>query len=144
MVTGLIAASNGTVKLFYLWVLVVALGCSACSDSTDSADSVPAPGQDLWQGTWQRSDGSYQLIITRSDQGTLSAVYLNPSPINVQQVKVVPRGERQHLVVTLNDVGYPGAVYDLVYVAEADRLVGTYNNPNAGQVFDITFIRSNP
>ncbi|MEM6600418.1 MAG: hypothetical protein AAF649_03435 [Verrucomicrobiota bacterium] len=97
--------------------------------------------ENRWEGQWLRSDGTYRLMIEELQAGRFTATYLNPRSINVQKVEVQLKGTREHLVVVLNDVGYPGAVYDLVYSVTADRLVGTYYNPNAAQIYDVSFTR---
>ncbi len=119
-----------TILNFLMVMLIVA--CS--SSSTESQEN-------QWQGKWLRSDGTYQLILEPAADGTLSATYLNPKSIRVQKTELKTSGEKEHLIVVLNDIGYPGAVYDLVYSPTADRLVGTYYNPNAGQTYDIAFER---
>jgi len=118
-----------------LFVVVAALlfGCSE-----QSAYQQP---QNLWEGSWLRVDGTYQLIVEQPTEGVYSATYLNPSPVNVQKVEVQLQDNRELLIVILNDVGYPGAVYDLVFSPTADRLVGTYANPNADQTYQVSFTR---
>ena len=115
---------------------VCAIFLFACADAP-----APQQPQNLWEGQWLRVDGTYQLIVEQKEEGAFTAAYLNPRPVNVQKVEVQVKQEREHLVIILNDVGYPGAVYDLVYSPTADRLVGTYANPNAGQTYDVSFTR---
>ncbi len=119
--------------LFAIALLVLSVSCS--SDSQSENNDI------LWAGQWLRTDGTYQLVVEQQQDGSLTGTYLNPRPVNVQKVEVQLKGEREHLVVILNDVGYPGAVYDLVYSPTADRLVGTYFNPGAGQTYDVSFTR---
>ncbi|MEM6884029.1 MAG: hypothetical protein AAF571_03290 [Verrucomicrobiota bacterium] len=119
-------------SLFLVWVAVL----FSCSEPVSTQES-----GNRWEGQWLRVDGNYRLILEEKETGSFTATYLNPRPINVRSVQIQVKGEREHLVVILNDVGYPGAVYDLVYSTTADRLVGTYINPNAGQTYDVSFTR---
>ena len=50
-------------------------------------------------------------------------------------------GDSLAVFVELNDVGYPGATYRLIYEAERDILVGLYNQPSVNQTFDVFFSR---
>jgi len=94
-----------------------------------------------FEGEWIREDGTYQLIISISDEETLNVSYRNPHPIHVASAEIRLESDEQHLVVVLQDTNYPNAIYDLTYNGENDRLTGTYYNPRAGRPFPVAFVR---
>ncbi|MGA2498251.1 MAG: hypothetical protein ABSH20_10950 [Tepidisphaeraceae bacterium] len=93
-------------------------------------------------GRWFRLDGDYLLQIrsVRSD-GSMDATYLNPRSINVAKAQVTRQGEQTSVYVELNDVGYPGSYYNLVYDAKQDHLTGTYSQKALNQQFQVEFMR---
>lgn len=93
-------------------------------------------------GRWLRPDGGYILEIRGfQDDGGLDAAYFNPRPIHVSLARAGGSPEDLRVHVELTDVGYPGATYDLRYIAEQDVLAGFYFQPAVGQTFDVFFIR---
>ena len=93
-------------------------------------------------GSWQRADAGYVIDIRSIDRfGAVDAVYLNPNPIHVSQARVSDAAGGLDLFIELMDVGYPGATYQLRYSPEYDALVGLYNQPTAGQDFEVAFER---
>ena len=93
-------------------------------------------------GRWFRLDGDYLLQIrsVRAD-GSMDAGYLNPRSIKVSKAQVTRQGEQTSVYVELNDVGYPGSYYNLVYDAKQDRLAGTYSQKALNQQFQVEFMR---
>lgn len=94
-------------------------------------------------GKWLRPDGGYVLEIrAATPDGKLDAGYFNPNPIHVAQA-TWRTSESLGLVVfvELRDTGYPGATYRLHYRAADDKLSGAYEQPAAGQTFDVEFER---
>lgn len=73
--------------------------------------------------------------------GAAQAAYFNPRPIRVARAQVQSTGMAVAVYVELRDSGYPGNYYRLEYEAGSDRLVGTYDQPEARQQFDIYFER---
>jgi hypothetical protein len=93
-------------------------------------------------GRWLRPDGGYILEIRGFDSdGNLDAAYFNPRPIQVSEARAGGSPEDLSIFVELTDVGYPGATYELRYIAEQDVLAGSYYQPAAGRRFDVFFIR---
>jgi hypothetical protein len=94
-------------------------------------------------GRWGRLDGDYTLEI-RSVQpdGRIDAAYLNPRPIKVAKAQATRQGDQTSVYVELNDVGYPGSYYNLVYSAADDRFDGTYSQKATNQRFPVTFLRN--
>lgn len=93
-------------------------------------------------GRWQRTDAGYVIEIRHIDRfGIVEAAYLNPSPIHVSQARLRDADGPLELFIELIDVGYPGATYELRYSREHDVLVGLYNQPTAGQAFEVAFER---
>ena len=78
-------------------------------------------------GDWVRPDGGYVIRINgiHSD-GTVQAAYFNPNPIHVATATVNSQKGIISLFAELQDVGYPGSKYDMVYIRENDVLQGTY------------------
>jgi hypothetical protein len=101
-----------------------------------------APDPERLVGQWVRPDGGYVLRITRvATDGVVDASYHNPSTINVESARVTTEDGKLNLNVKLNDTGYPGCVYELVYDPERDVMVGTYFQAAARQTFTIGFQR---
>ncbi|MBL9129430.1 MAG: hypothetical protein JNL97_17390 [Verrucomicrobiales bacterium] len=94
-------------------------------------------------GRWLRPDGGYVLNIRSVDgaTGRLDLEYLNPRPIHVAQAEAKEAGGKVAVFVELQDEGYPGSIYRLTYVPQADQMVGTYYQPAADQTFDVEFVR---
>lgn len=93
-------------------------------------------------GRWQRPDGGYVIEISRVlSGGELEARYFNPRPIHVARAQVRHWERASGLFLELQDVGYPGSTYNLIYLARDDRLVGTYYQAALGETFEVFFIR---
>jgi hypothetical protein len=98
----------------------------------------------LLLGRWQRPDGGYIIEISRiNPDGTMQAAYYNPQPINVSKAVMISKDSSIHLFIELNDVGYPGATYSLIYDRQKDALKGFYYQPAVQQRFDVFFMRLN-
>ncbi len=107
-------------------------------------DPLPVASEALERlvGSWLRPDGGYILEIRGFDgDGDMDAAYFNPRPIHVSEARAGGSPEDLRIFIELTDVGYPGATYDLRYIAEQDVLAGFYFQPTAGQKFDVFFIR---
>jgi hypothetical protein len=130
--------------LLALSVVVVVVAVRMAVDGGAARESRADTFQPLL-GRWVRPDGGYVIEIRSVDPaGKLDARYYNPNPIHVSRAWATLEGERLGIFVELNDVNYPGATYDLVYDPPRDRLLGRYDQPKVGQVFDVTFARMPP
>ena len=118
---------------------------SAGQDVDEESETVDSQASHLpgnLVGTWQRSDGTYQIVITGLEAGgKLAAQYLNPRSINVSRAEHSILKGKLHVVVELQDVGYPGSYYSLDYDPESDRLIGTYFQATAVQSYEVIFVR---
>ena len=95
------------------------------------------------EGRWVRPDGGYILELRDiKKDGSVSAAYYNPRPINVFSAKWSQREGKINLFVELRDVNYPGSKYILKYDPESDRLKGTYFQAVEKQTFNIEFVRA--
>lgn len=94
------------------------------------------------KGRWLRPDGGYILAITAIEaDGRAEAGYFNPNPIKVAWATVATEGADLKVKVELRDQNYPGCLYKLTYVADKDRLVGTYFQAQMQQTYDVEFVR---
>ena len=73
--------------------------------------------------------------------GTLKAAYLNPRPIHVSKAVAVEEGQNVKVGIELQDTGYPGCLYTLVFNRELKQLQGTYFQAAQGQTYEVTFVR---
>lgn len=94
------------------------------------------------KGRWLRPDGGYVLAITNIDaDGRAEAGYFNPGPVRVAWSTVTAEGGETKVKVELRDTNYPGCLYKLTYLAEKDRLVGTYFQAQQQQTYEVEFVR---
>ena len=54
---------------------------------------------------------------------------------------VSPEGADIKVAVELRDQNYPGCLYKLTYLADKDRLVGTYFQAQMQQTYEVEFVR---
>lgn len=91
-------------------------------------------------GRWRRPDGGYVIDIRGiDDDGKIEAGYFNPRPINVARAEASRDADGLKVFVELQDVGYPGATYSLIYNPRQNVLEGLYYQPAAGQTFEVMF-----
>jgi len=91
-------------------------------------------------GRWRRPDGGYVIEIRGIDaDGKVDAGYFNPRPINVARAEASRDVDGLKIFVELQDVGYPGATYSLIYNPRQNVLEGLYYQPAAGQTFEVVF-----
>jgi hypothetical protein len=94
-------------------------------------------------GRWTRPDGGYTIQIRDVDaRGLADAGYFNPRPIHVSQAVVTRRDRGLELFIELQDAGYPGSTYTLLYDAQRDLLGGIYYQAALNQSFDVMFLRA--
>ena len=117
--------------------------------ATASATNPPVPAaasanpafQKL-NGQWQRPDGGYILEITSVKAGgKIQAAYYNPNPIHVSRAEVAQEGMATTVFIELQDVGYPGSTYTLIYDPANDQLSGVYFQAALQQSFEVVFVR---
>jgi len=91
-------------------------------------------------GSWLRTDGAYTITITEvKEDGLIDATYFNPDPINVGKAGWKIREKVLQVYVLLDDVNYPGSVYELNYNKEQDILTGTYYQATMKQTYEVSF-----
>ena len=117
-------------------VPVAATGPAA--SQADSQDA--AHGFQPLIGRWRRPDGGYVIEIRAIDaDGKIDAGYFNPRPINVARAEASRDVDGLKVFIELQDVGYPGATYTLIYNPRQNVLEGLYYQPAAGQTFAVVF-----
>jgi len=94
-------------------------------------------------GDWVRTDAEYLIRITQvNDDGTMSAQYFNPNPINVGKANWEASYGNLKIIVEMRDVNYPGSTYTLNYLPDRDMLAGEYYQAVEGLTFYVEFTRS--
>jgi len=94
-------------------------------------------------GRWLRPDGGYMIDIRKIHaDGKVDAGYYNPQPINVSRAEAIGADAGIKLFIELQDVGYPGSTYTLIYNSQKDMLFGFYYQAAMGQNFDVVFVRT--
>ena len=112
--------------------------------SKDLASAAPADKSEFQPlaGDWMRPDGGYVIKIRHIDKsGRVDAGYFNPRPINVSSAFASTETGRLNLFIKLQDKGYPGSTYTLIYNEENDMLVGIYYQAALRQSFEVAFVR---
>ena len=93
-------------------------------------------------GRWQRTDGGYVIDIRQvAPDGKMQARYYNPRAINVSRANASILKGYMKIEVELQDIGYPGSTYTLLYDPKNDALVGLYYQATQKQTFDVMFTR---
>jgi hypothetical protein len=94
------------------------------------------------EGRWVRLDGGYVLDLREiKKDGSVTAAYFNPRPINVFRTEWNRKQGVITVFVELRDVNYPGSTYTLQFDPKSDRLKGTYFQAVERQTFNIEFVR---
>ena len=119
---------------------------NVASPSTAKAPSVDTESTPVRFRTllddWVRPDGGYVLSVTAvAEDGTATARYFNPRPINVGRAEARLEDGVPGLFVELRDRNYPGSTYTLAYDAEGDQLVGVYFQAVQRASYDVVFVR---
>jgi len=90
-------------------------------------------------GKWLRYDGVYTLEITSVNKdGTLSAKYFNPDPIEVGPAKWSIKDKKLQVFVELEGA-YQKSNYNLVYDDNKKILVGTFYQAVAKETYEVYF-----
>ncbi len=126
---------------------LAAVGAQARGEKDDAA-SASAPKQQAGfatlQGRWVRPDGGYVVYVTGvDDNGTLAATYANPRPLPFAVARAARENGAIKVYLELRAGGYNGSSYTLTYDPVRDVLKGVYYQANAGQSFDVYFVRKN-
>ncbi|MGZ0709879.1 hypothetical protein ACWPKO_16250 [Coraliomargarita sp. W4R53] len=88
------------------------------------------PSASQFAGEWTRSDGTYKMVVSVSEDGAIATQYFNPAPINVESTTVATDEEGVvTLEIVLRDEGYPGSSYELQYLPQYHVIVGSYSIP---------------
>lgn len=115
---------------------------SPAAKAPAAAATAPAANVAKVKGRWLRPDGGYILAITAIEaDGRAEAGYFNPNPIKVAWATVTSEGAETKVKVELRDTNYPGCLYKLTYLADKDRMVGTYFQAQMQQTYDVEFVR---
>jgi len=111
------------------------------NESTEPANKKTADKNSL-VGDWVRTDANYLIRITAvNDDGTMTAQYFNPNPINVGKANWEESYSNLKIIVEMRDVNYPGSTYTLNYLPDRDILAGEYYQAVEGLTFYVEFVR---
>lgn len=140
------AIAMATVVGLYIWGSDRFIGSETAESPgagrSAASNITPADVQKLI-GRWRRPDGGYIIDIRHIDSnGDADAAYYNPRPIHVSRARATVQATSIKLFIELNDKGYPGAVYQLLYDPRKNALGGLYHQPAAGGSFDVVFLRA--
>ncbi len=118
---------------------------SAAPPSASAAPPTPAataPAAQKLVGRWLRSDSNYTIeVASVGADGSVEAKYLNPQPIRVSRAAWKADADRLFLFVELNDRGYPGNNYALLYDPGSDALAGEYRHLGLNETYEVAFSR---
>jgi hypothetical protein len=94
-------------------------------------------------GRWRRVDGGYIIDIRRiGANGQMDVAYYNPKSIHISRAEASLKKEAQYIFIELQDVGYPGSTYTLMYRPQQDILAGFYFQATMKQTFEVIFARA--
>ncbi|THB75731.1 MAG: hypothetical protein D6B25_11395 [Desulfobulbaceae bacterium] len=127
-------------KRITLWAIMVF--CLALMQmAADAAGAQPA-NFNVIAGKWARIDGNYTLRVEDvTSQGAANVHYFNPGEIHVAENQISTQEGRIKLFVKLQDKGYPGCTYNLLYYPGQDALAGVYYQAALGQTYNVVFVR---
>lgn len=129
----------GFFSLSSAWLPQEGIAYAAAEKTVKSAEPVDSK---RLEGRWLRPDGGYVLQLKDiKKNGSLTATYLNPKPINVSKAQIDLKNDKLTLFVELRDVNYPGSTYTLDYDSAADRLKGNYFQAALNQTYEVEFER---
>ena len=101
-----------------------------------------AVDKNLLIGDWVRTDAQYLIRISKlNDDGTMTAQYFNPNPINVGSANWEESYGNLKTIVEMRDVNYPGSKYTLSYLSDRDMLAGEYYQAVEGLTYYVEFMR---
>ncbi len=125
-------------------ILIAALVFLLSNNGTDnSTTKTKTADKNTLIGDWVRTDAQYLIRITQvNDDGTMTAQYFNPNPINVGNAKWESSYGNLKAIVEMRDVNYPGSTYTLNYLPDRDILAGEYYQAVEGLTFYVEFTRN--
>lgn len=120
----------------------IAMNENSLIDSTANNQPLKTDKEKL-RGNWVRTDTPYQIQITGlSQNGTLEAAYLNPSPVHIGSALWADTDGILKVYIELRDKNYPGSNYKLSYNPKTDMLEGEYYQAVQGATYQVAFSRS--
>ena len=132
--------------LYYLQYADSRQATATTSGESSSKKAMPALKADQFGnliGRWRRADGGYIIDIRRIDaNGQMDAAYYNPKSIHVSRGEASLKEGAQYIFIELQDVGYPGSTYTLMYRPQQDILAGFYFQATVKQTFEVIFVRA--
>jgi hypothetical protein len=134
-------------KLLYIsaaaLILIASLVFLISNNGTDSStNKTTAADKNSLVGDWVRTDAQYLIRITKvNDDGTMTAQYFNPNPINVGKANWESSYGNLKVMVEMRDVNYPGSTYTLNYLPDRDMLAGEYYQAVEGLTFYVEFTK---
>ncbi len=120
---------------------------TATTSGESSSEKVASTLKDIQFGNlidrWRRVDGGYIIDIRRiGANGQMDATYYNPKSIHISRAEASLKKEAQYIFIELQDVGYPGSTYTLMYRPQQDILAGFYFQAAVKQTFEVVFARA--
>jgi len=137
----------GKNKLIYISAtLIILIGAIVFFVFRNGADTERknknAVDKNTLTGDWIRTDAQYLIRITKiNEDGTMTAQYFNPNPINVGRANWEENYGNLRIIVEMQDVNYPGSTYTLNYLPDRDILAGEYYQAVEGLTFYVEFSR---
>ncbi len=132
--------------LYYLQYADSRQATATTAGESSSEKAMPTLKDDQFRnliGRWRRVDGGYIIHIRRINAyGQMDAAYYNPKSIHVSRAETSLKKGEQYIFVELQDVGYPGSTYTLVYRPQQDILSGFYFQAAVKQTFEVVFARA--
>jgi len=124
-------------------ILIAALVFFISNNGTDiSTTKTKTADKNSLVGDWVRTDANYLIRITKvNDEGTMTAQYFNPNPINVGSANWEQSYGNLKVIIELRDVNYPGSKYTLSYLPDRDMLAGEYYQAVESLTFYVEFAR---
>ncbi len=91
-------------------------------------------------GEWLRGDGPYTINISNVEKdGKVTATCFNPNPIHVGKSEWrIEEGDLK-INVELQDINYPGSIYELTYDKKSNVLYGTYYQAVDKATYEVGF-----
>jgi len=127
------------------WLLAAALCGPALAQGPKPAPAAQAAApadMNVLKGSWVRPDGGYVIQIKGiAADGTLDAMYFNPTPLPFAMARAAQDGAMLRVSLELRAGGYAGSTYELAYDSGNDRLKGVYYQAVAKQRFEVAFAR---
>ena len=123
------------------------LKATATTTGESSSDKVASTQKGIQFGNligrWRRMDGGYIIDIRRiGANGQMDAAYYNPKSIHISRAEASLKKGAQYIFIELQDVGYPGSTYTLMYRPQQDILTGFYFQAAVNQTFEVVFVRA--